>query len=150
MNQFKNEIKLQVVSVGELLRLTSGKVQWDVDPKRGYLIVSDRVVTPGNSKGEIVRIGSYEPIEILPGIWISKHAVREQTRNGNLFLKMTGAVELDSVRINQPIDAKAFEINFPKGTLVENMITKTSEFVGGRNSRDRKSVEKLAAANNTP
>ena len=47
------------------------------------------------------------------------------------------------------MDAKAFEIVFANGTLVDNMVNHTSEFVGGRDSRDRKSVEKLAAKDNS-
>ena len=137
----------QVTAVGKLLRLSrpATPAQFDVDPARGYWVVATN-----NAVSGILRRESTEPLEFLPGIWIAKRAEIDQRRNGKVFLTATATVDLNSVRINQPLDAKAFEIIFPKGTRVDNLITNTSEYVGGKNSRDRKSVEQLAAANNIP
>lgn len=145
----KDPAQWRVTTVGSLLRLSFSGFQFDVDPARGYWIVSGSATLP-NSKGEIRKRESTEPVEFSPGIWIAKRAEYEQRRNGKVFLKMTATVDLDSVRVNQPIDAKAFELVFPNGTLVDNSLNNTSAFVGGRNSRDRKSIERLAAANNAP
>ncbi len=150
-NRFRvaKDQKWRVTSVGELQRMSFTGFHLDVDPARGYWIVAGDTKVP-NSKGEIHRVETIEPVEFLPGIWIGKRAEYEQWRNGKVFLKMTAMADLDSVRVNQPIDAKEFELVFPHGTLVENMLTHTTEFIGGRGSRDRKSVEQLAAANNAP
>jgi hypothetical protein len=98
----------------------------------------------------LVRTEVAEPVEISPGIWIAKRAGYEQTRNGKISLTVSVTTVMDSVRLNQPFDAKAFAVDFPSGAVVDNLLTNTTEFVGGRNSRDRASVEKLAAAGNVP
>lgn len=146
-----NDRQWRVSSVGTLLRMSMpwNSFEYDVDPARGYWIVAGRATVP-NSKGEIRRKEFTEPVEFLPGIWIAKHAEYEQSRHGKTFLKVKATVDLDSVRINQPMDAKVFEIVYPTGTRIDNMVKNTSEYVGGRNTRDRKSVEQLAAASDAP
>ncbi|MCX7420858.1 MAG: hypothetical protein NT013_15145 [Planctomycetia bacterium] len=137
----------QVSSVGGLLRMTwsgLGRLQWDIDPARGYWIVA-----ASNTVGQVFRKEATEVVEFSPGIWIAKRAINEQIRDGRVFLKVTATVDLDSVKINQPLDPKAFDIVFPIGTRVSNQINHTTEFVGGQNSRDRRSVERLAAQVNS-
>lgn len=131
----------RVVTVGGLLRLSRSSLQWDVDPARGYWVVFS-----SGSLRDIHRKLSAEPFEASPGIWMAKRYECVQTRRGKVMLKETATVDLDSVRINQPIDANAFEIIFPIGTRVDDLVRNKSEFIGGQNSRDRKSVEELAVA----
>ncbi len=143
----KDNSESRVVAVGNLLRLSrsAAPAQFDVDPTRGYWVVASR-----NSVRTVFVSNATESVEFSPGIWIAKRTETVQTRNGKVMMRVVATVDLDSVRVNQPIDAKAFEIVFPNGARIDNLLNNTSEFVGGQNSRDRKSVEQLAAANNAP
>ena len=143
--------KISVSQVGDLVRLSgrgtqdTRRIEWDIDPAKGFCYVRKKE-NHEHPFGRSVRTDLYELFEPKPGIWLPRRTVTEYQMTGQFSTSTQTIAELipDSVKVNEALPAKIFELPFPNGADVMNTNQKTSYIEGGGTSRSRESVAKLA------
>lgn len=99
-----------------------GYLSLTVDPQRGFAVVEVEAVTEA---GVLVGLRSDVEVQNQGGAWIIT-ACRDEIHTGGIEIRGPGAtstttLDVTALRINHLVPADAFELDFPKGTLVTNV-----------------------------
>lgn len=142
--------KIAVSQVAGLIRLSGRgwnnkqRIQRDIDPAKGFSYVAQRRERDG-TYGKSVDTVSYELFEPKPGIWLPRRIVIEHRLDGEMAQHTIAELITETVRVNESLPDRIFELLFPTGATVMNSNQKTSYIEGGGTSRSRESVAKLAS-----
>ncbi len=113
----------------------------ELDPSKEFAIVA------WTNESELARRKflvnkTYEYVKTQEGFWIPAFATSTQMEKGEKGLEYDYQIDINSVRVNQPIDRSVFALDFPTGTRVVDSLTKQSYSVGG-DSRSSDDLEQM-------
>ena len=119
------------------------RLEWLIDPEAGFHLLK-QADSKESPVGESVSSVTYEPREVVSGIWIPIRVTDEHFVAGKLRSKTTAEVVPGTWKVNESLPAGLFELMFPVGTQVTDGNQRKAYVEGGGTSRSRQNVENLA------
>jgi hypothetical protein len=114
----------------------------ELDADQDFAIVSMRSEFRGSGN---VLVNTYEHVKVQDQFWVPAFATSTQRdKLGQVIVEFQYEIDINTVRVNQPIEGSIFDLEFPKGTRVYDALTKQSYFVGG-DSRSSGDLQELLA-----